>query len=679
MNRQLETTKKFSSQNEFCTVPTTDNDTQVSKHNQTACGIGMWRPRWLQFFATQKFYIMNYCILSILQGAYLAYFIGIVSTVEKRFSFKSKISGLILMTANIAAVLIVLIIGYFNGKSHRPKWIAGSILMTVVSCFLSAVPYFVYGKDTHLFVSRNHSYSMFGLTDYDFCEHNPIRSDNCDKIKEFTSESAVAISLFFVASFLEGIGSSGFYSLGTPYLNDNIKQKDSSLYLSSIYSLRLFGPSVGFILASICLRYYEDPVYDPGFDNNDPRWIGAWWIGFVVLAILLLFFSLPMFLFPNRLAGGKIIMQNQIIPSSIIKVKEMLQGLKRLFKNPLFVCHTVSVTFRLMGSFGYYIFMPKYIESQFGQSASNATFFTGSTTILSILVSILGGWYLIRKFSSKPRKLTGYSAIMEIFTFFGIISLLLFGCYNRKMPGISQNSHGMLLNDCNKGCECSPTFFKPVCGPDGASTYFSPCFAGCTGINNTIDFSVYTNCKCLYDDKQVIAPSDALEGFCTLNCNTFLPYIIILSLSTMISSTARFGNSLITLRCVESRDKSLALIVMGTVLSTLVFIPYSILFGSVSDSSCLIWEEQCGKVGNCWIYDSDKFRYYLHSLSAFLILIGVIFDFAVFYMSDKVKGFFNGSDDLPPVDLSKLPIEGDEEDIIYCKIPEYNRTMELKT
>lgn len=41
----------------------------------------------------------------------------------------------------------------------------------------------------------------------------------------------------------------------------------------------MFGPSVGFMMASYALRQYVDPSLTPVIDNKDPRWIGAWWMG----------------------------------------------------------------------------------------------------------------------------------------------------------------------------------------------------------------------------------------------------------------------------------------------------------------------------------------------------------------------------------------------------------------
>lgn len=39
---------------------------------------------------------------------------------------------------------------------------------------------------------------------------------------------------------------------------------------------------------------------DPGIPRTDPRFIGAWWISFIVVGALLLVATLPMFLFPAQ-------------------------------------------------------------------------------------------------------------------------------------------------------------------------------------------------------------------------------------------------------------------------------------------------------------------------------------------------------------------------------------------
>lgn len=92
------------------------------------------------------------------------------------------------------------------------------------------------------------------------------------------------------------------------------------------------------------------------------------------------------------------------------------------------------------------------------------------------------------------------------------------------------------------------------------------------------------------------------------DCNNFWPYIIVLSMGSLIASMARTGNTLLTFRCVEPRDKSFAMGMVGTVFGLFAFIPYPLLFGAITDSACIVWEKTCGKTGNCWVYDLDKFR-----------------------------------------------------------------------
>ena len=43
---------------------------------------------------------------------------------------------------------------------------------------------------------------------------------------------------------------------------------------------------------------------DPDLDQRDPRWIGAWWLGFVVCGICIGIWSLPVLLFPPKIAGA---------------------------------------------------------------------------------------------------------------------------------------------------------------------------------------------------------------------------------------------------------------------------------------------------------------------------------------------------------------------------------------
>lgn len=47
-------------------------------------------------------------------------------------------------------------------------------------------------------------------------------------------------------------------------------------------------------------------------------------------------------------------------------------------------------------------------------------------------------------------------------------------------------------------------------------------------------------------------------------------------------------------------------------ISLFALIPGPILYGRIIDSTCLVWTEECGKRGNCQLYDQRLFRYYIN-------------------------------------------------------------------
>lgn len=71
--------------------------------------------------------------------------------------------------------------------------------------------------------------------------------------------------------------------------------------LSYGVSLRMLGPILGYYLGFFTLRIYVDPSKTPTITNKDPRWVGAWWLGWIVLSTLLLILSVLIALFPKEL------------------------------------------------------------------------------------------------------------------------------------------------------------------------------------------------------------------------------------------------------------------------------------------------------------------------------------------------------------------------------------------
>ena len=107
--------------------------------------------------------------------------------------------------------------------------------------------------------------------------------------------------LIFISHFLLGIGNTLYYSLCQSYLDDNTKQKNTPLMLAYALSMRMFGPLVGFGLAYLVMSLYIDPTLTPVIARDDPRWLGAWWLGWILLGALMFIFAGLIGLFPKHL------------------------------------------------------------------------------------------------------------------------------------------------------------------------------------------------------------------------------------------------------------------------------------------------------------------------------------------------------------------------------------------
>lgn len=199
-------------------------------NNDVVCGIFGLHPDWLQQFATPKVFLVNFSIVAIAQSAYFTYLVGSMSTLEKRYAFESKISGFILIADNISQILINPIIGYLGAHCNRPRLIAFGEILVALSCFLTALPYFIYGPGLHLLSDEHLAITAYSnITNYEICD-GADKETGCAQGSHATVVPAVVI--LWIASFINGLGYTAFYTIGLPYLDDNVKKKNSPMYLS---------------------------------------------------------------------------------------------------------------------------------------------------------------------------------------------------------------------------------------------------------------------------------------------------------------------------------------------------------------------------------------------------------------------------------------------------------------
>ena len=246
----------------------------------------------------------------------------------------------------------------------------------------------------------------------------------------------------------------------------------------------------------------------------------------------------------------------------------------------------MTAVFALNAGIGYFIFQPKYLENQFRKTSSEASFITGpagsadissvylntfdltligSVGVITSAFGIVLGSVIISKFKPNPKYLIIYMVALNYVGSASMFSMWFMGCDNPLMAETSLTNGKMdLISDCNNDCQCTTRRFQPVCGSDYLN-YFSPCHAGCTHEigPNSDGMVTFGGCKCAGYEGIVT------KGYCQSNCTSFVPYMSILGVEKLLSSTSRVGDTLILLRCVEPKDKSFALGLLASIINLL--------------------------------------------------------------------------------------------------------------
>ncbi|KAG8273911.1 hypothetical protein J6590_011460 [Homalodisca vitripennis] len=636
----------------------------------TTCGIGFIRGKFLQKLATKNSYAVVYGILGFVFASTYSYMNGIITTLEKRFKIPSTNTGIIMVGSDITTLAAGLLLNYYGGRGHRPRWIGFGTLTVVVYCLMNALCHFIYGPGedaldlTKEFGGHFNASVTAILIDAEnrksLCQREEVTEDCSTEVGNFAPQV-----ILFCANLIAGIGGSLYYTLGVSYMDDNIPRSKSPLFVSISFFLRMIGPVIGYTLASVCLTIFISPTLTPTITKKDPRWIGAWWMGWLFIAALLAIFGLMLSLFPktlpkaalrqavaeeNRKAAGKDVKEKkEEIPTSL---KDMMITMKRLMKNKALTCNNFASVFFIMGYMPYWIFMPKYIEVIFRQSASFSSFITGVVSLVCAGIGILSSGVYISKAKPSARSLAAWNVFIGLTNALGIFSYTLIGCPINDSQAAMITSGQMETTLCNQNCHCDFVKYSPVCSPDGR-TFISPCHAGCSDYSELANGTkVYSNCSCVpqlpsnlseVDTQDLLKDPDnawvLTEGICPVDCSNKL--IIFMAVFSIVKLAA----------CVDDADKTIGMAIGVVLMSIFAFVPSPILFGHIIDTTCLVWGKTCSGSGNCWLYDADKLRHRFNLTASVFICIGCMFDIALWYFVKGLKIFEEEEDmefNVPP-------------------------------
>ncbi|XP_022914735.2 solute carrier organic anion transporter family member 74D [Onthophagus taurus] len=638
-----------------CFTVATDSDT-CDDSSDTECGLGPCAPSWLQKFASKQMFLTVFCLAWVLQGMYHTYFVSAITTIEKLFQIQSKITGIIMSATEIGQIGSSLLLTYYGGQGHRPKWIAWGMVLFAISSFTCSLPHFIYGKqimdsnDLTGMPNEPDTCNAFNKSIYDdpFFNGTSGRYDfqqgfNDIRVLEPRIEPTVTkivLAIFFISLLGVGMGQTAVYTLGIPYMDDNVASRESPLYFAITIGVRILGPALGFIVGSLCTSVYADLSVDPKIETNDPRWVGAWWLGLVVISGLLILSSFAMFSFPKRLPTGRPAPRLQRTGRKHPSIRDFPKTVKRLLKNDILMFRTASSVLHILPIAGLYTFLPKYLESQFRLPTPSANMISGVGGILVMGLGIIISGIFILRVKPNARFVAGWIAFTAVVYALGMAVLTFIGCPMHTVEG-----YGQQQPVCNStmSCNCSADKFAPICGNDG-KTYFSACHAGCQ--NFTVhDGKIveYSDCLCLSAtyNTTILDSIDKLgtasTGYCDGECSNFILYIILFSLFVFIHSTSEVGSMLLILRCVDPRDKAMALGLIQFAIGLFGNVPCPIIYGAVVDSACLDWKMVKDETGACKLYDSNVFRMFYHGTTGGILLCAFFVDLIVWYKAGSIN------------------------------------------
>ncbi|XP_044764845.1 solute carrier organic anion transporter family member 74D-like [Coccinella septempunctata] len=646
---------------------------EMPDDSDTECGLGRCAPKELQSWATKEIFLIVFCLSWVLQGMFHTYFVSAITTIEKLFQIQSKVTGMIMSATEIGQIGSSLLLTYYGGQGHRPKWIAGGMMLFALSTFTCSLPHFIYGKQL---INAN---ELSGLTtDPNTCTASPdavkiyacgdnpwnnltdgLVSDspsflqtgkNVTEIEHRLHHSVtkIVLSVFFISLLGVGMGQTAVYTLGIPYIDDNVASKESPLYFTITIGVRILGPALGFIVGSFCSSIYADLSVEPNITTSDPRWVGAWWLGLVVISGMLMLTSIAMFTFPKRLKDSR---QVRKIPKRGNKkhpsIRDFPKTVKRLLKNDILMYRTASSVLHILPVAGLYTFLPKYLESQFRLPTPSANMISGVGGILVMGVGIIISGFFILRVKPNPRFVAGWIASTAFIYALGMGILMFIGCPLDDFAGLAMRDNVPTFDmSCSKAdCDCNLDKFAPICGEDG-KTYLSPCQAGCKNVTQENGQILnYYNCLCiptsspfnetLFNNEEI--RGNATVGYCETKCTNFKWYLVVFSVFVFVHSTSEVGSILLILRCVESRDKAMALGLIQFAIGLFGNVPCPIIYGAVVDSACLVWKKACGEEGACGLYDSKMFRMFFHGSTSALLLCAFLVDVVVWYKADNIK------------------------------------------
>ncbi|KAK3743397.1 hypothetical protein RRG08_001846 [Elysia crispata] len=427
-----------------------DDDGNEDDDDDLVCGVGSVTPGCLQRFMNIGYFTAFYSLAGLMTSALNVYISSQITTLEKYYNFSSSVSGFLMSCNDIGYLLTALLMSYYSRRVHIPRALSLSTFIFGVSGIMCVLA-FVLTKDQYSSMTKFSS--SHDNTTSARANQNSVANlcRNVSAASNISSQGdvpdaggmsdgwkAFALSILAVGLCIQGIAKSPRHAFLGTYIDDNVPKTKTAKYLGIVGGLSIFGPAMAFMLGGIFSKIYVT-LEDPGISVRDPRWVGAWWLGFLFFGGAAVVVAIPIFCFPRHLKGRRQIEGAEPQKKGVAEdekkttvvaddLKAFLQSGRRLLANPVYVLVVLATGINMTGIAGYMAFAAKYFETQFTVSVFQANTTLGSLNVLSAALGTVIGGFLVSRRKMSPKACIKFNLACSTISLLSMSLCFFLGC-----------------------------------------------------------------------------------------------------------------------------------------------------------------------------------------------------------------------------------------------------------
>ncbi|PAA93894.1 hypothetical protein BOX15_Mlig003984g1 [Macrostomum lignano] len=656
------------------------------------CGCWGLRCRCLRRLNQFELFLLLLTLFGLCGGLQSALKSASLTKLEKRFNFDSATSALVLMANDMVYLPSVLLVSYFGSLGHRPRLLAFSCFGYGLSGLLFALPHFLFGAAPQPTDGASANQQLGFVCPADSGLRNSTPAGAIPQGRDAGLESSVALGLFLISGFIEGLSVAPYFNLGVAFIDD-ITGDFSGVFIGLVIAAKILSPTLGYQLyGKVFVRLSDQLIPSEPRERASPTYIPAWWLGFAIVGLLSLLLGLPMLLFPSRPGfnaekyrrraageGGGLLCRvalrlggkrssrrrksqleaaaaGEAKPNSLLG---FVGSLKRLLSNPVYVCLLCGNMFEFMEINCIIAYMVKYLNLHFRIGSGEAAVLAGiagpGANVLGILISSC----VAACVKWRVPQLAKFHACVNCFGVLAAATGFLFVCPRVDLVGgfpAGGHSGGSFIPDCSasggpgapqlspfaSGCNCSAAAFKPIC-IDGRN-FFSPCAANCHARGGNV------SCECMYNSTAGLS-TGVVASFplaqlrmrtnllCSDECSSSVyTFVALFTVLKLVRLSARSQEAVLQLRCVRPRDKALGLGVTSFMFSLGgIWVPPFV--GHLFDRACLFYDPRPSYKQTCLFFDTQRFRYSFVGFTTAALVPACAFFFLAWYFTVRHPKF----------------------------------------